>query len=161
MKKYRQKKEVLKILYAANTRSADLSLSEGVINRPQQSSLNTPASITALVRLPKEEIRQNKTSQITRIFRHHLLNLTSKDINQTYRRSEEFAIALLNKVGHAMGKALPILIQLLNLRVIVLSGNHADANQHIPVPIQHALNRYYLKISINKHLSLLQRGQAC
>lgn len=107
--------------------------------------LETVASATALVRMAKEGIQESKVSQLTPLFQENLQALGPKDIIKAAKRGDEFAISLLNKVGLEMGKGLAILIQLLNPEIIVLSGDLAEANQYVLVPVQQALNRYCLE----------------
>lgn len=107
--------------------------------------LETIASATALVRMAKEGIQQDKVSQLTRKFGENIQEITPEDIIKAAKRGDEFAISLLSKIGLGMGKGLAILIQLLNPEVIVLSGDLAKAKQYVLIPIQQTLNRYCLE----------------
>lgn len=55
---------------------------------------------------------------------------------------DQFAIELLTDAGYKIGKALAILIHIMNPKAIVLSGRGARAGKILLAPIQQALHKY-------------------
>jgi predicted NBD/HSP70 family sugar kinase len=55
---------------------------------------------------------------------------------------DQFAIELLSDSGYKVGKALAILIHIMNPASIVLSGRGAVVGKILLAPIQQALNKY-------------------
>lgn len=57
-------------------------------------------------------------------------------------KGDQFAIDLLSDAGYKIGKALAILIHIMNPQTIVLSGRGARAGKILLAPIQQALHKY-------------------
>jgi predicted NBD/HSP70 family sugar kinase len=55
---------------------------------------------------------------------------------------DQFAIELLSDAGYKIGKALAILIHIMNPAIIVLSGRGAKVAKILMAPIQQALHKY-------------------
>jgi predicted NBD/HSP70 family sugar kinase len=122
--------------------------------------LETLASATALITMAKEGIAAGKVSQLTEKFKDDIDNMMPKNIIKAAKKGDEFAISILNKVGMAMGKGLSLIIQLLNPKVIVLSGQLSKANQYVLTPIQQSLNKHCLEnISRNIEIKLSKHGE--
>ena len=82
----------------------------------------------------------------------HISSLKNIDINQSKmvgdaimeaaNNGDQFAIELLSDAGYKIGKALAILIHIMNPASIVLSGRGAVVGKILLAPIQQALNKY-------------------
>jgi predicted NBD/HSP70 family sugar kinase len=57
-------------------------------------------------------------------------------------QGDQFAIELLTDAGYKIGKALAILIHIMNPANIVLSGRGAKVGRILMAPIQQALHKY-------------------
>ncbi|MES1216097.1 MAG: ROK family protein [Bacteroidota bacterium] len=57
-------------------------------------------------------------------------------------KGDQYAIELLSDMGYKIGKAIAILIHIVNPELIVLSGRGADVGKILLAPIQQALNKY-------------------
>jgi len=63
-------------------------------------------------------------------------------IMEAAANGDQFAIELLTDAGYKIGKALAILIHIMNPKTIVLSGRGARAGKILLAPIQQALHKY-------------------
>lgn len=63
-------------------------------------------------------------------------------IMEAASHGDQFAIELLTDAGYKIGKALAILIHIMNPKTIVLSGRGARAGKILMAPIQQALHKY-------------------
>ena len=78
------------------------------------------------------------------------LNHTDKDpykvvgnaIMEAANNGDQFAIELLSDAGYKIGKALAILVHIMNPESIVLSGRGAMVGKILMAPIQQAMNKY-------------------
>jgi len=64
------------------------------------------------------------------------------DILEAAGKGDQFAIELLSDAAYKIGKALAILIHIMNPQTIVLSGRGARAGKILLAPIQQALHKY-------------------
>jgi predicted NBD/HSP70 family sugar kinase len=69
-------------------------------------------------------------------------NLVGDAILEAANNGDQFAIELLSDAGYKIGKALAILIHIMNPATIVLSGRGAIVGKILLAPIQQALNKY-------------------
>ena len=63
-------------------------------------------------------------------------------IMEAANNGDQFAIELLSDAGYKIGKALAILVHIMNPESIVLSGRGALVGKILMAPIQQALNKY-------------------
>lgn len=68
--------------------------------------------------------------------------LVGDAIMEAANNGDQFAIELLSEAGYKIGKALAILIHIMNPASIVLSGRGAVVGKILLAPIQQALNKY-------------------
>lgn len=123
--------------------------------------LETVASATALLKMAKDGIKAGKVSQLTVKFKDSTEKLKPEHIIKVAKKGDGFAISILNNIGIAMGKGLSMIIQLLNPKVIVLSGQISKANQFVLTPIQQSLNSHCLEnISENVKIVLSEHSEA-
>jgi predicted NBD/HSP70 family sugar kinase len=57
-------------------------------------------------------------------------------------KGDQFAIELLSEAGYKIGRALSILIHIMNPKVVVISGRGVKVGRLLLAPIQQALNKY-------------------
>jgi predicted NBD/HSP70 family sugar kinase len=69
-------------------------------------------------------------------------NLQPQDIIKVATQGDQYAIDLISSLGRNLGKAMSLLIQILNPESVVLSGKFAQAGSLITIPIQQSLNTY-------------------
>jgi len=68
--------------------------------------------------------------------------LVGNAIMEAANNGDQFAIELLSDAGYKIGKALAILIHIMNPESIVLSGRGAIVGKILLAPVQQALNKY-------------------
>jgi len=68
--------------------------------------------------------------------------MVGDSIMEAANNGDQFAIELLSDAGYKIGKALAILIHIMNPATIVLSGRGAVVGKILLAPIQQALNKY-------------------
>jgi len=66
----------------------------------------------------------------------------SEAIMVAANKGDQYAIELLSDMGYKIGKAIGILIHIVNPELIVLSGRGAAVGKILLAPIQQALNKY-------------------
>lgn len=72
---------------------------------------------------------------------------------------DQFAIELLSDAGYKIGKALAILIHIMNPKTIVLSGRGARVGKILLAPIQQALHKYCIpRLAASTELLISQLG---
>src|SRR5690606_10882353 len=80
----------------------------------------------------------------------NIQDLQPQDIIKVATQGDQYAIDLISSLGRNLGKAMSLLIQILNPESIVLSGKFAQAGALITIPIQQSLNTYTMN-SIGKN----------
>jgi glucokinase-like ROK family protein len=103
--------------------------------------LETVASMLVVVEKAIEGIRSGRVTSLKSID-----DIPSKslgdDILTAAGNGDQFAIELLSDAAYKIGKALAILIHIMNPQTIVLSGRGARAGKILLAPIQQALHKY-------------------
>jgi len=66
----------------------------------------------------------------------------SESIFIAANKGDQYAIELISDMGYKIGKAIAILIHIVNPELIVLSGRGAEVGKILLAPIQQALNKY-------------------
>lgn len=102
--------------------------------------LETLASEEALVRMAKEGLEKGCTSIITDIADNKLANITPEVILKAAGKEDHFAIEILSKVGHYLGKGIATLIHLYNPEMIIIGGKMAKAGRYLTDSIKQTLN---------------------
>jgi len=87
------------------------------------------------------------------------LKLMGDALFEAANKGDQFVIDLLSDAGYKIGKALSILIHIMNPQTIVLSGRGAIAGKILLAPIQQALNKYCIpRLAINTELLISNLG---
>jgi predicted NBD/HSP70 family sugar kinase len=80
-------------------------------------------------------------------------------IMEAANNGDQFAIGLFSDAGYKIGKALAILIHIMNPQAIVLSGRGAKVGRILMAPIQQALHKYCIpRLSRGTELLISELG---
>lgn len=103
--------------------------------------LEAEASMLVVVKQSIEGINAGRVSSLKYLEEDHP-KLVGDAIMEEANNGDQFAIELLSDAGYKIGKALAILIHIMNPAAIVLSGRGAVVGKILMAPIQQALNKY-------------------
>lgn len=104
--------------------------------------LETIGSATALAKMAKEGLRSGEDSILKGLVNENLEMIEASLIIEAARKGDRFAIQLLSKVGHELGKGIAMLIQLLNPEMIIIGGEVSSGKEYILTSLQQALFEY-------------------
>lgn len=110
--------------------------------------LETIASGVYLVNQARADIAAGMPTLLKNL--PNINDLQPQDIIKVATQGDQYAIDLISSLGKNLGKAMSLLIQILNPESIVLSGKFAQAGPLITIPIQQSLNTYTMN-SIGKN----------
>lgn len=102
--------------------------------------LETIASGVYLVNQARADIERGVPTLLKNL--KNLADLQPQHIIQVANQGDQYAIDLIANLGNNLGKAISLLIQILNPESVVLSGKFAKAGSLITIPIQQSLNKY-------------------
>jgi predicted NBD/HSP70 family sugar kinase len=102
--------------------------------------LETIASGVYLVNQARTDIEKGVPTLLKNL--KNLADLQPQHIIQVANQGDQYAIDLIANLGNNLGKAISLLIQILNPEAVVLSGKFAKAGSLITIPIQQSLNKY-------------------
>ncbi|TVP46093.1 MAG: ROK family protein [Mongoliibacter sp.] len=108
----------------------------------KNTSLETVASGTAIVKMAKEAIQLDEDSILARMVKENNNDIEPTLVVEAALTGDQRAITILSEAGLFLGRGISILIQLLNPELIILGGSVAEAKQYLTIPIQQALNIY-------------------
>ncbi|MDB5145046.1 MAG: hypothetical protein JWQ66_3759 [Mucilaginibacter sp.] len=103
--------------------------------------LETVASMLVVVEQAIEGIKNGRVTSLKNTDSSPSKAL-GDDILEAAGKGDQFAIDLLSDAAYKIGKALAILIHIMNPQTIVLSGRGARAGKILLAPIQQALHKY-------------------
>jgi len=103
--------------------------------------LETEASMLVVAEKASDDIKNGYASHLKHTDNDHS-KVVSNAIMEAANNGDQFAIELLSDAGYKIGRALAILIHIMNPESIVLSGRGAVAGKILLPPIQQALNQY-------------------
>jgi len=102
--------------------------------------LEAEASMLVVAQKAEEGI---KNGRVTSLKPHHgQSKLMGDSLMDAANQGDQFALELLSDAGYKIGKALAILIHIMNPANIVLSGRGAKVGKILLAPIQQALHKY-------------------
>jgi glucokinase-like ROK family protein len=120
--------------------------------------LEAEASMLVVTQKAIEGIRQGRLSAL-HSFIDDPLKLLGDAVFEVANKGDQFVIDLLSEAGYKIGKALAILIHIMNPQTIVLSGRGAKAGKILLAPIQQALNKYCIpRLAANTELLISELG---
>ena len=103
--------------------------------------LETAASLMVVAQKAIEGIQNGRVTSLK-----SLENYPSKELGDAIMEAagngDQFAIELLSDAGYKIGKAIAILIHIMNPKTVVLSGRGARSGKILLAPIQQALHKY-------------------
>lgn len=120
--------------------------------------LETEASMLVVTEKARKEQKEGRISNIK-----DLSSITveeaSEAIIQAAIKGDRFAIELISEAGYKIGKALAILIHILNPERIILSGRGASAGKIWLAPIQQAINEHCIpRLAANTTIEMSELG---
>jgi predicted NBD/HSP70 family sugar kinase len=102
--------------------------------------LEAEASMLVVAQKAEEGIKQGR---VTSLKPHNgQSKLMGDSLMDAANQGDQFALELLSDSGYKIGKALAILIHIMNPAKIVLSGRGAKVGKILLAPIQQALHKY-------------------
>jgi glucokinase-like ROK family protein len=104
--------------------------------------LETIASATALARMAKEGLKKGNDSILNNLVNEDMDKLEAQIIIEAARNGDQFAITLLSRIGHDLGKGIATLIQLLNPEMIILGGRMSQGREYLMTSIHQSLYKY-------------------
>lgn len=102
--------------------------------------LETIASGIFLVNQARQDIAKGIPTLLKNL--PNISDLQPQHIIEVANQGDQYAIDLIANLGNNLGKAISLLIQILNPESVVLSGKFAKAGSLITIPIQQSLNKY-------------------
>ena len=120
--------------------------------------LEAEASLLVVVQKAIKGIKEGRVSKLNYIEEDHP-KLVGDAILEAANEGDQFAIELLTDAGYKIGKALAILIHIMNPASIVLSGRGAVVAKLLLAPIQQALNKYCIpRLAASTRLLISELG---
>jgi len=120
--------------------------------------LEAEASMLVVVQKTIEGVKEGRVSRLKHIDAEHP-KLVGDAIMDAANNGDQFAIDLLSDAGYKIGKALAILIHIMNPASIVLSGRGAVVGKILLAPIQQALNKYCIpRLAASTELLISELG---
>ncbi len=120
--------------------------------------LEAEASMLVVSKRAIEGIGQGRVTSLKQIDEAHSKQMGDA-IMEAALHGDQFAIELFSDAGYKIGKALAILIHIMNPQAIVLSGRGAKVGKILLAPIQQALHKYCIpRLSRGTELLISQLG---
>ncbi|MDB5134508.1 MAG: sugar kinase, partial [Mucilaginibacter sp.] len=124
----------------------------------KQGCLEAEASMLVVAKKAKQGIIQGRLSTL-QIMQDEPPEKMGDAIMDAACSGDQFAIDLLSEAGQKIGKALAILIHIMNPETIILSGRGAKVGKILLAPIQQALNKYCIpRLAANTSLVISELG---
>ena len=120
--------------------------------------LEAEASMLVVSKKAIEGIEQGRVTSLKQIDEAHSKQMGDA-IMEAANNGDQFAIELFSDSGYKIGKALAILIHIMNPQTIVLSGRGARVGKILLAPIQQALHKYCIpRLSRGTELLISELG---
>ena len=124
----------------------------------KQGCLEAEASMLVVAKKAKQGIVQGRLSTLE-IMKDESAEKMGDAIMDAALNGDNFAIDLLSDAGYKIGKALAILIHIMNPETIILSGRGSKVGKILLAPIQQALNKYCIpRLAANTSLVISELG---
>ncbi len=135
-----------------------ISDSSNLCSCGKRGCLESEASMLVVVNQALEGIKQGRVSSLKYLEEDHP-KLVGDAIMEAANNGDQFAIELFTDAGYKIGKALAILIHIMNPASIVLSGRGAVVGKILLAPIQQALTKYCIpRLSAGTELLISELG---
>ena len=125
--------------FAGELSHIPISESDVICECGKRGCLETEASLKVITAKAIREVKQGSVSGLQYDDRPEQM---SEAIFVAANKGDQYAVELLSDMSYKIGKAIAILIHIVNPELIVLSGRGADAGKILLPPIQQALNKY-------------------
>jgi glucokinase-like ROK family protein len=120
--------------------------------------LEAEASMLVVSKKAIEGIEKGRVTSLKQIDEAHSKQMGDA-IMEAANKGDQFAIELFSDAGYKIGKALAILIHIMNPQAIVLSGRGAKVGKILMAPIQQALHKYCIpRLSRGTELLISELG---
>ena len=124
----------------------------------KQGCLEAEASMLVVAQKAKQGILHGRLSTL-HAMKDESLEKMGDAIMDAALNGDNFAIDLLSDAGYKIGKALAILIHIMNPQTVILSGRGAKVGKILMAPIQQALNKYCIpRLAENTTLLISEMG---
>jgi glucokinase-like ROK family protein len=135
-----------------------LSEDGALCNCGKRGCLEAEASMLVVAEKAIEGIKQGRITSL-KFTDEGPSKLLGNAIMQAANKGDQFAIELLTDAGHKIGKALAILIHIMNPATIVLSGRGAIVGKILLAPIQQSLHKYCIpRLAANTEILISELG---
>jgi len=125
--------------YAGELSHIPISESNTLCECGKRGCLETEATLRVVAHRAMEEIKAGKISSLKMVDSPEKM---SEAIMAAANQGDQYAIELLTEMGFKIGKAIAILIHIVNPELIILGGRGAEVGKILIAPIQQALNQY-------------------
>jgi glucokinase-like ROK family protein len=120
--------------------------------------LEAEASMLVVSKQAIEGIKGGRVTSLKQIDEAHSKQM-GDSIMEAANNGDQFAVELFSDAGYKIGKALAILIHIMNPQTIVLSGRGAKVGKILMAPIQQALHKYCIpRLSDGTELLISELG---
>ncbi|UYQ95448.1 ROK family protein [Chitinophaga horti] len=121
--------------------------------------LETEASLQVVIEKAANGLRSGRLSALGDGFPAGHAQEDWESIVKAAHRGDRFVVELLSKTGYDIGKAVAILIHLMNPQSVVLSGRGTAAGKVWEAPVQQALNEHSIpRLAANTQLAISTLG---
>jgi predicted NBD/HSP70 family sugar kinase len=114
--------------------------------------LETIASEKAILRDFLNKIKDCKTSDISKLGKLNIKQINLEDIYKAANEGDAIAIEVIGQAGEYLGKGLSILINILNPRMIIITGRILRSREIFFAAFQKSINKYALPTNIKNLL---------
>ncbi len=125
--------------YAGELSHIPISESDTICECGKKGCLETEATIRVITEKAIKDIKEGRVTGLK--YEPHLEEM-SEIIMQAANKGDQYSIELLSDMGYKIGKAIAILIHIVNPELIVLSGRGSAVGKLLLAPIQQSLNKY-------------------
>jgi len=125
--------------YAGELSHIPISESDTLCECGKKGCLETEATLRVITAKAIKDIEEGSISGLKP---ESNLEQMAEKIMIAANKGDQYSIELLSDMGYKIGKAIAILIHIVNPELIVLSGRGAAAGKILLAPIQQALNKY-------------------
>jgi len=120
--------------------------------------LEAEGSMLVVSKKAIEGVKQGRVTSLKQIDEVHSKQMGDA-IMEAANNGDQFAVELFSDAGYKIGKALAILIHIMNPQTIVLSGRGAKVGKILLAPIQQALHKYCIpRLSAGTQLLISELG---
>ncbi|RCH54393.1 sugar kinase [Mucilaginibacter hurinus] len=136
-----------------------LSEDGGLCTCGKQGCLEAEASMLVVAEKAIAGIKNGRVSSLQQSLNDKESKLAGDALMDAANKGDQYAIELLTEAGFKIGKALAILIHIMNPESIVLSGRGARVGKILSAPIQQALIKYSIpRLAVNTELLISELG---